>query len=106
MNMPNNAHVPGSADVPVGIAETKAEEDVGAPRTTNTAITNRITINGLFHGLNGSNRNNSHYGCALFGRHVSGFELRFYAVTRKRELHTAFRSVGDSGDDAGGRFPA
>ena len=30
--------VPGSADVPVGMVENKADEDVGAPRTTNAAL--------------------------------------------------------------------
>ncbi|MDD2601031.1 MAG: hypothetical protein PHO37_17705 [Kiritimatiellae bacterium] len=62
--MPNNAYVPGSTDIPVGIAENKADEDIGTPRTTNTAIGTRITINDLFHGLSGSKRSNSQYGCA------------------------------------------
>ncbi|MDD2600164.1 MAG: hypothetical protein PHO37_13220 [Kiritimatiellae bacterium] len=51
--MPTNAQVPESADIPVGIAENKADEDVGAPRTTNTTFANIMTINGLFHGLSG-----------------------------------------------------
>gem|GEM_PF-3453612 len=47
MNIPNNAYVPGSADVSVGIAENKADEDVGAPRQP-TPLANRITIKWSF----------------------------------------------------------
>ncbi|MDD2600617.1 MAG: hypothetical protein PHO37_15570 [Kiritimatiellae bacterium] len=31
--MPNNAQLPGSTDIPVNIAENKADEDIGAPGT-------------------------------------------------------------------------
>ena len=70
MNMPNIAYVPGNTDVPVGMAENKADEDVGAPRTTNDVLANRITINGLFNGLSVSKHCNFHDDRALFRRHA------------------------------------